>query len=102
MAVVFTQDLPAATREMIEAVTTEMDIATSPPTGMLIHTASELPSGGIRIVDVWESKQAREAFGRDRLGPAMETVAKRLGFDPSSMPEPTQEFLETFDVRHGA
>jgi hypothetical protein len=100
MAVVFTQEMSGGTREMIEAVTKEMDVANDPPKGMIIHTASEMP-GGVRIVDVWESREDHEAFGRDRLHGALETVAKRMGVDMSTMPEPTMTFTDTFDVKMG-
>lgn len=102
MAVVFTQDMAGATRDMIEAVTKEMDVEGNPPAGMIVHTASELPGGGIRIVDVWESEEAHKAFESDRLGPALGVVGQRLGFDMSTMPPPVQQVLPAFDVKHGA
>jgi hypothetical protein len=67
---------------------------------MIIHTACELPGGGIRIVDVWDSREAQEAFGRDRIAPALQTVAERLGVDMSGM-MPEQTYLEAFDVKMG-
>lgn len=101
MAVVFTQDMPGGTREMIEAVTKEMDVAHDPPAGLIVHTACELPGGGVRIVDVWESREDHEAFGQGRLHSALTVVAQRMGVDLSTMPEPRTEFLDAFDVRMG-
>jgi hypothetical protein len=102
MAIVYTSDMPGASREMIEAVTNEMDVASNPPAGMLIHTASELPGGGVRIVDVWDSRESHATFARDRLGPALGKVAQQLGVDMSSMPPAAEEFVDVFDVKHGA
>jgi len=100
MAVVFTMDMASGTREMIEAVTKEMDVEHDPPIGMIVHTASELPAGGIRVVDVWESREAHDTFEHDRLMPAMHTVMERLGVaDPGAAPD--QSFLDTFDVKMG-
>jgi hypothetical protein len=38
-----------------------------------VHAAGESGSG-IRIIDVWESKQQFERFQSERLGPAMRKV----------------------------
>jgi hypothetical protein len=100
MAVVFIQEMQGATREMIEAVTNEMDVANDPPAGLIAHAACEVP-GGIRIVDMWESREDHEAFARDRLQGALQTVAERNGMNMSEMPEPQAEFIEAFDIRRG-
>ena len=43
-----------------------------PVEGILFHSAGESPSG-FRVVDVWESQDACDAFGQ-RLGPILEEV----------------------------
>jgi hypothetical protein len=102
MAVVYMSEMAGASRDMIEAVTKEMDVESNPPTGMLIHTASELPGGGIRIIDVWDSRESHQAFARDRLGPALGKIAQQLGVDMSTMPAASEEYVDVFDVKHGA
>lgn len=101
MAIVFMQDMAGGSRDMVGAVSKEMDIEHDPPAGMIIHTASELPTGGVRVIDVWESREALETFQRDRLMPALQTVMQRFGVDPGAM-IPEQTFLDAFDVRMGA
>jgi hypothetical protein len=44
---------------------------TEPIDGNIIHTIGEGPNG-IRIVDVWESRDAFDTFFTERVAPAME------------------------------
>jgi hypothetical protein len=48
------------------------DISDWPVEGILVHTAGEGPNG-FRIVDVWESQEAVDAFG-EHLGPVLAEV----------------------------
>ena len=60
----------------------------SDPEGLILHTASE-KDGQIRVIDVWESKDAYERFERDALMPAM----GRIGMEaPQQGPPPRDEF----------
>jgi hypothetical protein len=43
-----------------------------PVAGILMHSAGQGPNG-FRIVDVWESQQAADAFGA-KLGPVLDEV----------------------------
>ena len=59
------------------------EIGDDPP-GLILHTASE-KDGKMRIVDVWESKDAYERFEQATLMPAM----GRIGADaPAGGPPP--------------
>ncbi|HET7311247.1 MAG TPA: hypothetical protein VFJ17_07965 [Mycobacteriales bacterium] len=74
----------APSRELYDAVTKQLDLDGQRPEGMLIHAASELPSGEVQIIDVYESREALEAFAKSRLFPAfaaagVEDVAMRGG-----------------------
>jgi hypothetical protein len=84
MAIVLIAHVPS--REAYEQVST----AHLP--GCIIHTASEV-GDGVRVVDVWESREAIDTFFEMHLGPAFE----RLGAD---LPQP--ELFETFKVQRGA
>jgi hypothetical protein len=58
------------------------------PPGLLAHAASELPDGSVQIVDVFESRETLERFGRERISPAFVTfglpgIAERGGPPPS-------------------
>ena len=57
----------APSRELYDAVVKQLDLEGQRPSGLLVHAASEMPSGEIQIIDVYES---REAFTRSRLFPA--------------------------------
>ena len=81
MAVILQQVMPeGVSLEMLDEVTDEMGADSDPPDGILVHSHFE-QDGRIRIVDVWESQEAFEAFREARLMPAMQAVARRHGMD---------------------
>jgi hypothetical protein len=101
MPVVLYQKMPpAATIEMIEAVTDEMDARNLPPNGLIVHTAVDI-GGRLTIIDVWESQDDYEKFAESRLGPAFAAVAQRLGVDLAAAGEPETQFLEVLSIVHG-
>ncbi|MDX6374727.1 MAG: hypothetical protein QOD98_3715 [Nocardioidaceae bacterium] len=52
------------------------------PDGMVSHTgAAHLDGNGLSVVEVWESRDAQDAFMSSRLGPAL---------GQASVPEPTR------------
>jgi hypothetical protein len=64
------------------------------PQGLILHTASE-KDGRMRIVDVWESKDAYERFERDVLMPAM----GRIGSAPPAGGPPPRDEFEVHNMR---
>lgn len=82
MAVAFVFDFPGGTQEKYDAVLAELGVGHSSPLerGELLHAAGSY-EGGWRVIDVWESREALDAFFRDRLACALE----RAGM-PSPMP----------------
>ena len=99
MTVLLEQNLPVP-RAMIEAVSRQMDVAGDPPAGLIAHVTLE-DGEGSRIVDIWESQAAYEAFRTSRLEPALQAVAAAQGMDmPPAMSEPT--FTEAYDLARGA
>jgi hypothetical protein len=80
MAIVLVHEGPTVTREnydkTVEKLTggkTKMESFSDwPAEGILMHCAGEGPNG-FRVVDVWESQEAAEAFG-EKLGPALAEV----------------------------
>ena len=97
MSVVLTQEMPGATRELVEQVTAELHLERGLPTGLIAHTAIET-GDGIRIIDIWESAEDYARFEHDQLGPAMALVAQRNGMDLDALPTPTHSFAPAFDV----
>ena len=80
MAIVLVHEGPTVTQEnyekTVEKLTggkTKMESFSDwPVDGILMHCAGEGPTG-FRVVDVWESQEAAEAFGA-RLAPALAEV----------------------------
>lgn len=70
----FVSDVPIS-REQYDKLETEL--GNRNPEGLIVHAAGESGSG-IRIIDVWESKQQFELFQSERLGPAMRRVGIEL------------------------
>lgn len=66
------------------------------PNGLLTHVALRLPEGGLRYIDVWQSKEDHERFVDDRLHPVVHSLLEStLGFVP---PEPEHHPLEVIHV----
>lgn len=85
----------APSREMYDAASAEL--GSTPPAGLIVHTATEAADGSVRIIDVWESRDAAEAFGRNVLGPIIVRQMEAAGL-PADMTGPEPEFLEPFSV----
>ena len=66
----FVSDVPIS-RDQYDKL--DAELGSNKPEGLIVHAAGESGSG-IRIIDVWESKQQFELFQSERLGPAMRKV----------------------------
>lgn len=64
--------------DLYDAVNGEMGIEADPPPGLIFHWAGEL-DGKFTITDVWESREAYDAFNAERLTPAIAKVAAAAG-----------------------
>ena len=74
-----------------DRVMDRLDLGGRLPPGGIWHHAGATPSGW-RAVDLWESPEAFQRFGDERLGP----VFAELGFD-----RPRIEMLEVHEIRDG-
>jgi hypothetical protein len=79
MPVVLIHQGPTVTAENYRATAQKLagkdkldSVSDWPVSGLLSHTAGESPAG-FRVVDVWESEDACEAFGQ-HLAPILEEV----------------------------
>jgi hypothetical protein len=80
MAIVLIHEGSTVTRENYEKTAekltggkTKMEsVSDWPVEGILMHSAGEGPNG-FRVVDVWESQEAADAFG-EKLGPILAEV----------------------------
>jgi len=65
------------------------------PPGMIAHLAWRT-EGGLRYVDVWQTKDDYEAFAESRLHPVVHAILRdMLGFVP---PEPEHTALDVIDA----
>ncbi|MFF9016384.1 hypothetical protein ACF09C_25870 [Streptomyces sp. NPDC014870] len=63
MPVIVTVEIPGGTQEMYERVNDQINAAPWwPPEGFIAHAAGPDGSGGWRVVDFWESREAFVAF----------------------------------------
>ncbi|MYS91941.1 MULTISPECIES: hypothetical protein [Streptomyces] len=84
MAVLVEVEFSGVTAQQYDTVDQRVGArAERPPEGLLFHTAI-ITDTGLRVVDLWESTEACEAFIANRLQP----VIREVGYpEPSSEPK---------------
>ena len=92
MAVLMENLVENGNTEFYDAVNEKLGIEADKPDGMIVHTAIDRGEDGLRIVDVWESREAFESFRDDRLMPAIQAVAEEKGVEMEG--PPSYEFSE--------
>ena len=71
MPVAFLYDTPEGTQERYDAVRAKLGVdENNLPQGGLLHFAGPSPNGGWRVVEVWESAEDQQRFGKT-LGPVL-------------------------------
>jgi hypothetical protein len=101
MAIIYSQTMPADVPvQMLDDVTVEMGVDADPPAGLLVHT-HYVEGGRVRIMDVWESAEAHQAFEDERLRPAIEKIAAQRGVDLSQSGPPEFRKIEVHRVVRG-
>ena len=87
MTYAFTQDVPidAAFYQRITD-----GLGDAPPKGLIAHIAAELPDGGLRYFDVWESERDWDRFEGERLHPVVHGLLGEI-FGDSLPPEPPRQ-----------
>jgi hypothetical protein len=70
MSVAVVMDFPNATLEQYDRVIERMHLQKGGPgpQGALFHWATQT-NGGIRVTDVWESRELFERFAHEQIGP---------------------------------
>ena len=94
MPYAFTQDVPIdrATYERIK-----LGLGEDPPPGLISHLAVDLPQGGLRYIDVWESEADWDRFADERLHPVVHGLLAEV-FGDDLPPEPERTPLPVVDV----
>jgi hypothetical protein len=90
----FTQDVPidAAAYARIK-----QGLGEEPPKGLICHIAVELPTGGLRYIDVWESEEDWDRFGEEQLHPVVHPMLAEV-FGDELPPEPERVPLRVIDT----
>jgi hypothetical protein len=94
MLYAFTQDVPidaAFYRRITDGLGDEM------PTGLVMHLAFERPEGGLRYLDVWQSREDCDRFGEERLHPVVHGLLKEI-FGDQMPDEPPRNEIAVIDV----
>jgi hypothetical protein len=72
MAILVIDQAPGVTAEQYEAILPQFGIPKdATPPGQLLRLAGPI-EGGWRVISVWESREAYEAFRRNRLMPVIQ------------------------------
>ena len=95
MVYAFTQDVPIEP-ELYQRILDE--IGPEPLAGSLVHMCVRLPDGGLRYIDVWESKEACARAFDERIHPAVDRAFG--GSRPTD--EPEVRHLDVIDLRGAA
>ena len=94
MPYAFTQDVPIDAvfyRRIVEGLGEE------PAKGLITHIALERPEGGLRYIDVWESKEECDRFGDERLHPVVHDLLREV-FGDQLPDEPERTPLSVIHV----
>jgi hypothetical protein len=97
MSHAFTYDVPA-NEQMYRQVKQAIGDAT--PEGLVVHVVVQV-DGGLRHIEVWDSKEAWDRFHDERVEPALHQVLTAAGFTEMP-PDPPVEELALIDVWLGA
>jgi hypothetical protein len=86
----FTQDVPIDV-DTYDRIAKQ--VGDQPPPGMILHLAVQLPEGGLRYIDVWDSEADWDRFADERLHPVVhpllaEVFGKNLPPEPERIPMP--------------
>jgi hypothetical protein len=90
----FTQDLPITT-DVYDRIME--GIGTVPPSGCIVHAVLKI-EGGLRYVDIWESREACNRFLAERVHPVLQAAFSAAG---ATLPqqEPARSEFDVVDVK---
>lgn len=74
----YTLDFPGGTKEQYDKVLEKMNLVGKTAQGGIFHLASVTPEG-VRVFDVWESKEAFDKFLQEKLLPITQELGIKAG-----------------------
>lgn len=83
MAVVMMVDNPEGSQEVYDRIRAHLGL--DAPAGGIFHVAGPSPTGGFRVIELWESEEEARRFLRERFAPALQAIGV-------SGPQPQIEF----------
>jgi quinol monooxygenase YgiN len=78
MAIGFIFNNPGQTQEQYDAAVEQLNLTESRPEGWIFHAAGPTEDGW-RVVEVWESQEAADAYFQGRLGQVLQNVGVSPG-----------------------
>jgi quinol monooxygenase YgiN len=97
MAILLISTLPEmVTLDQALAVSKEIGAMEEVPVGCISH-ATIVDGGRVKIIDVWQSQEALDAFAQDRLMPAVMKVMGDNGME-GPPPPPDNQVFEAHDT----
>jgi hypothetical protein len=72
VAVAMMVDNPEGSQEVYERIRAQLGL--EKPAGGIFHVAGPSPTGGWRVIEVWESEEEANRFFQERLMPALEAL----------------------------
>ncbi len=96
MVYAWTQDVPIDA-EFYGRVTNALGDA--PMDGLLMHLCVTNPDGGLRYIDVWESREQCDRAFEERVHPAVDAAFEAAVGSPRPEVEPRRHHLDVVEVR---
>ncbi len=72
MAVVMMLDNPGGSQEVYERLRAHLGL--DKPAGGIFHVAGPSPTGGFRVIELWESEEGARTFLRESFAPALQAI----------------------------
>lgn len=94
MTYAFVQDVPIDTAAYAKI---KDGLGPDLPQGLLVHLALTRPEGGLRYIDVWESEEACDRFGEERLHPVVHPMLEAV-FGENMPDEPARTPIDVIDI----
>jgi hypothetical protein len=88
----FTQDLPITTDVYARIME---GVGTAPPAGCIVHAVARI-DGGLRYIDIWESREACDRFLEERVHPILQAAFSAAGATLPQQPDRVE--MELIDV----
>lgn len=74
----YTLEFPGTTKEQYDQVIEKLNLGGKTAPGGIFHLAT-VTASGVKVFDVWESKEAFDKFMSEKLGPVMKELAIQVG-----------------------